>query len=102
MLNETELVKRAAHFEREYRRIEPYRRRNLTSNLELREEYKVCLVETYNALIDLVDPKNIPEEEKSDILLKFTGYLAKVREAFKLLKLNYKFKKGDTSLFRLN
>lgn len=81
-------------FLREYNRIEVYKRRELTANLQLREEYKEDLIRTYNDLIDDVDQNSVPQDKKSDILLEFAGYLAKLKTALKLLRLKYTFDKG--------
>lgn len=95
MIDRVDISEKYSLFEREYKRIEPYKsRRPLTADLELREEYKQCLVSTYNNLIASVDRHSIPEEEKSDILQKFASYLSKFKEALKTLNLKYNFEKG--------
>lgn len=97
MYDNTELKRKYDFFIREYRRVEPYinERRELTHDLELREEYKQKLVETYNDLIDTIDPSLLTEIEKSEILPKFTAYLIKIKTAFKTLKLDYKFEEAS-------
>lgn len=40
-------------FNREAKRVEVYKSRNLTENLQLRDEYKQCLVRTYNDLVKI-------------------------------------------------
>lgn len=95
MIDNTKYAEKFTLFEREYKRVEPYKtRRPLTTDLDLLKDYKESLVRTYNELIDTVDPQTFSEEERLEILSKFTSHLSKLRDAFKILKLNYKFEKG--------
>lgn len=99
MYDKIELKGKHDLFMREYCRVEPYinNRRGLTSDLNLREEYKKKLVETYNDLIDTIDPYLLTEPERTFIIPKFNGYLIKIKCAFKVLNLNYNF--GTDSIF---
>lgn len=84
-------------FDREYKRVEPYiNRRPLTDNLQLRAEYKVLLVETYNAIINYVlqcEPE-LSLEGKIAIRTDVNGFLNKIKDCFTALELNYQFDKN--------
>lgn len=61
--------------------------------MNLREEYKKCLIQTYNDYIDHINVL-IPElntDEKLDIHEKFVAQYLKLKESFSILKLNYEF-----------
>lgn len=95
MYDKNEVAKKYSLFDREYKRIEPYiARRHLTTDLNLRKEYKECLIQTYNDLIDAVDPKLLGLEDKLEVHSKYNDYLKKVKVAFTALKLEYAFDKG--------
>lgn len=95
MVDRNDITDKYSLFEREYKRIEPYKsRRQLTTDLRLREDYKRCIVQTYNDLVSTVDRDLLQESEREDILHKFAGYLAKFKEALKILRLKYNFEKG--------
>lgn len=96
-------------FIREYRRVEPYRtitsdgdpkepRRELTKNLNLREEYKKDLIKTYNNatvyLYSAFKNKQISLETKLEIQSIAVDNLAKLKESFFTLNLNYEFDKN--------
>lgn len=92
-------------FDREYKRVEPYKtRRPLTADLNKRIEYKESLVRTYNELIVFFSPfeKTAPLEEKLDIQTIIVEHLKKLKEAFYILRLNYTFGKGIFETIDLN
>lgn len=83
-------------FEREVKRIEPYKaRRKLTRNLNKRVDYKKSLVRTYNNIVTFFDPirKAAQLEEQINIQSIVVEHLAKLKEAFCILKLEYEFPK---------
>lgn len=99
-LNETDYELRAKDFAREHNRITPYKSgRPLTANLELRQDYKECLVRTYNAILDVIQPifKNLSVENQIDAQNKLTGHLTKLKEAFYFLNLKYEFERNAFS-----
>lgn len=93
-------------FNREYKRVEPYKtttsdgkpkepRRELTKNLQLIEEYKESLSKTYNDLINYLhsvfeDPQTTPEDEL-EIQNKAIEIRIKLNDSFNCLNLEYKF-----------
>lgn len=93
--NEYEIKKK--NFEREYKRVEPYKtRRILTSDNDLKKEYKEKLIEAYNEIINTISPtfNEHQLEEKLDIQNKIVGHLSKLKQAFSILKLEYSFSKN--------
>lgn len=98
MIDKNKINEKYSAFDREYKRVEPYKsRRPLTSNVNKRIEYRECLVRTYNDLISSVTPQSLQElhgDEKIEILSQFTGYLTKLKDCFKALSLKYNFEKG--------
>lgn len=102
---DSEFKKRLADFNREIGRIEPYKnRRPLTTNLELRSEYKKSLVQTYNDLLIYLNNilPNATLEQRLDIVKKFCAYLNKFKEAFQILGLSYQFEKSNSALIDIN
>lgn len=88
--------KKLEPFLKEYGRVEPYqKRRPLTANLDLRVEYKECLVNTYNDVINYLRDCNSGSslEDKICIQSEAAAVLAKLKRAFSNLKLNYTFDK---------
>lgn len=82
------------NFLREYGRIEPYKaRRPLTEDLELRIEYKECIVETYNENIIFLKPyhSSLSSEDKIDIQNRINEHLKKLKDCFRILHLEYTF-----------
>lgn len=85
--------------------MEPYKkRRPLTSDLELRTEYKKNLVRTYNELLIYLNDKlkNATLEERLDIVKKLCSYLSKFKESFQILGLSYPFDKSNNALIDIN
>lgn len=92
--NEEEYTKKKENFVREYKRITPYKSsRPLTENLQLRTEYKECIVRTYNDIVSYSysSVSELSSQEKSDIQNRLVGLLSKLKECFNILKLNYEF-----------
>lgn len=87
-------------FEREYKRVEPYRkRRALTADLDKRKEYKTDLVRTYNALVDVIrrNISALSSEETVKLQDKHKGTHLKLQKSFDYLKLTYDF---DENIYR--
>lgn len=86
-----------AKFDREYRRVEPYKsRKPLTQNKKLKLEYRQCLVQTYNDIIKYLVPieRNADSERQLEIQNLIVEYLRKLKECFCTLKLEYPFGKS--------
>lgn len=54
--DEIEYGNKRSVFDREYKRVQVYNNRELTKNLDLRQEYKEALVRTYNDILILFIP----------------------------------------------
>lgn len=94
--NESEYKNKRADFEREFKRIEPYKsRRPLTKDLNKRKEYKQCLIEAYNNIILFFQPflKTAVLEEKLDIQTQIVEHRRKLTDAFAILRLECTFGK---------
>lgn len=100
VLKETDYAEKRENFNKQLKRVAPYKaNRPLTSNLELREEYRVELVKTYNELLtSLKAVTDVSLEDKIDIQNRIVGHLAKLKEAFGILKLDYPFEKSIHAL----
>lgn len=96
VLKETDYAEKRENFNKQLKRVAPYKaNRPLTSNLELREEYRVELVKTYNELLtSLKAVTDVSLEDKIDIQNRIVGHLAKLKEVFGILKLDYPFEKS--------
>lgn len=84
-------------FNREIARIEPYKsRRELTKSLEKRQEYKTCLVQTFNDLAEFFHSAHKEADLEGRLQIEFTlaDHLNKLKESFKLLRLTYEFSRG--------
>lgn len=73
-------------FNREFNRVEPYikKRRNLTKDVELLNEYKECLVKTYNEVTSFLANchENVQDlKTKFDIRTKHETFKNKVKVA---------------------
>lgn len=104
-------------FIREHKRVQPYSattsdgepkepRRKLTENLQLREEYKQALVETYNDIVDYLlsvyKDSKISPEDKLDTQLKVNENITKLKESFITLNLKYEFEKNIFAKIDIN
>lgn len=103
-LDKTEYIEKRANFNREVSRVEPYKsRRVLTANLALRAEYKKCLVQSYNELLTFLGSfTDLTLKDKIDIEFKIAGHLAKLKESFHILKLNYQFSQNLSDTIDIN
>lgn len=94
MFDKTEYERKDAKFQREYKRIEPYKkRRELTSDLNLRAEYKKEVIRTYNEVTIFVRD-NLPYitlEDQFDVKKDAYARLKKLKECFAALNLEYLF-----------
>lgn len=83
-------------FDRELRRVEPYKsRRELTRSINKREDYKNSLIRTFNDIVNFFkDVLRLAKlEERLDIQYIVVEHLTKLKEAFHILKLKYEFSK---------
>lgn len=81
-------------FQREVSRVEPYKsRRPLTRNLEKRIDYKKSLVRTYNSIVSFFQPiqRTAQLSDQLEIQKLVVDHLAKLKESFSILKLEYEF-----------
>lgn len=102
---DSEFKKRLSEYNRELGRIEPYKkRRPLTADLDLRTDYKNCLVKTFNDLISYLNGllPNSTLEDKLDVHKKICAYVTKLKEAFGILGLSYQFNKPQNSLIDID
>lgn len=105
-LDETIYKSLRAEFDREYKRIEPYisERRPLTEDLTLRNDYKKKLVQAYNQLISFfkTNIQDLSLEDKLDTQSKAVGHLKKLKECFRVLRLQYTFDSHFLALIDIN
>lgn len=95
-IDEAEYSKLYDSFEREYKRVEVYKRRALTKNENLKIEYRECLVRTYNNILSFFDPiaESLPLEDKIDAQNRIVANLRRLKECFQILNLEYNFDKN--------
>lgn len=88
-----------ASFEREYKRIEPYKsRRELTKNEAKLIEHRRCIIKTYNDIVTFFEPhfSALSNDLKLQIENEIITHLRKLKECFKILRLEYQF---DANIF---
>lgn len=93
-IDESEYTELKKDFDREYKRIQPYKTtRPLTADLNLRAEYKNCIVATYNEIISFVCTSyaHFTQDEIKVIQNRLTALRSKLKECFEILKVTYKF-----------
>lgn len=90
-------------FERECKRVEVYKSRELTKRTDKIKEYKECLVRTYNDLLTfLSDAADKSLNDRTPIENRIITYLKRLKECFQLLKLNYQFDSNIHSLIDID
>lgn len=91
-------------FAREAKRVEVYKSRKLTENLNLRNEYKHSLIKTYNDLVDfcLDATSNLSLEEAFEIRALATSNLKRLQNSFQILQLDYTFDKNSLKKIEIN
>lgn len=104
VLNEAEYKTLYQKFYREYSRVEAYNRRPLTKNEDKLKEYKKCLVETYNNIVNLISPifSSLELEDKLDAQNKLSDILSKFKETLRILKLHYEYDKSIFATIDIN
>lgn len=92
--NESEYSNLRAQFKRELDRVEPYKtRRELTKSLNKREDYKESLIRTFNNIVNFFSTalRSAQLEDRLEIQSIVVEHLAKLKEAFCILRLKYEF-----------
>lgn len=103
--SDVELVVKRDAFNREWRRVEPYiSRRPLTKDLQLIDEYKNYLVETYNDIAIYLGQFYVGDD--FDLRIKcvqlIQPFADKLRKAFEILGFQYPFSSNNFELIDIN
>lgn len=94
-----------SNFKREYKRIQVYKTsRPLTSDLNLRKEYRENLIEAYNNIFLYVTPfiSDLQLEAKLEIRSRIQKLLEKLKDCFEILKLQYNFESNILTTIDIN
>lgn len=104
-IDEVAYVELKNKFLREYNRVECYRkRRKLTANVKLREEYRTDLTKTYNDITLFLHRTHLRGnfDEKIECQNRQINFKLKLKEAFKDIKVNYEFSEISFDLIDIN
>lgn len=93
-----------ALYERECKRVEIYKNRNLTKNAKKLIEYRECLTKTYNDLLNYLNPiaTAATGTDKVGIENRIVTLFKRLKECFHLLNLDYPYDSNVGTLIDLS